>query len=163
AGTLGSSYGFSETLVKVIPLVLAALAVAVPARIWLINVGGEGQLFVGALSATWAAIHLPGLPGWLLLPAMAALGFVGGGLWAARRNFDHALRRPVDVRRRRSGRSRRHGGGVRDPRTSQTQPVSRLRVLGLPDQLARRRQPGRHRRRVVRARGDRRGRRHLAD
>ena len=83
AGTLGSSYGFSETLVKMIPLVLAALAVAVPARIWLINVGGEGQLFVGALSATWAAIHLPGLPGWLLLPAMAALGFVGGGLWAA--------------------------------------------------------------------------------
>ena len=55
ASTLGSGYGFSETLVKVTPLLLTALAVAVPARIWLINVGGEGQLYVGALCATWAA------------------------------------------------------------------------------------------------------------
>ena len=83
SSTLGSSYGFSETLVKMTPLILTALAAAVPSRIWLINVGGEGQLFVGALCATWAAIHLPGLPPFLLLPIMAALGFVGGGLWAA--------------------------------------------------------------------------------
>lgn len=81
--TLGSGYGFSETLVKMIPLILAALAVAIPGRIWLINVGGEGQLFIGALGATWAAIHLAALPGWLLLTVMAALGFAGGGAWAA--------------------------------------------------------------------------------
>ena len=83
SSTLGSTYGFSETLVKMTPLVLTALAAAVPARIWLINVGGEGQLFVGALCATWAAIHLAGLPSFLLLTIMAALGFLGGGLWAA--------------------------------------------------------------------------------
>jgi simple sugar transport system permease protein len=77
--TLGTPYGFSETIVKMIPLLLTALAVAVPARIWLINVGGEGQLFIGALAATGVAMHLAFLPGWLLLTAMA----VGGGLWAA--------------------------------------------------------------------------------
>lgn len=83
ASTLGSAYGFSETLVKVTPLVLTALAVAVPSRIWLINVGGEGQLFVGALCATWAALHLADWPRGPLLAVMAALGFAGGGAWAA--------------------------------------------------------------------------------
>lgn len=81
--TLGSWHGLSETLVKVIPLLLAATAVAVPGRIWLINVGGEGQLHMGALFATWGALTFSAWPAWLLLPAMAALGFLGGGLWAA--------------------------------------------------------------------------------
>jgi simple sugar transport system permease protein len=80
--TLGSWYGFSETLVKLIPLVLTALAVALPARIWLINVGGEGQLHIGALFATWGALTFSTWPAWLLLPTMCALGVLGGGLWA---------------------------------------------------------------------------------
>lgn len=80
--TLGSSYGFSEVLVKMIPLVLTALAVAIPSRIWLINVGGEGQLFIGALFATWGAINFSTLPAGLLLPLVSSLGFLGGGLWA---------------------------------------------------------------------------------
>jgi simple sugar transport system permease protein len=87
AATLGSGYGLSETVVKMIPLVLAGLAAAIPARIWLINVGGEGQIFIGALCATWVAITLPSLPGWLLLPLMAVLGAVGGGAWAALAGF----------------------------------------------------------------------------
>ena len=56
SSTLGSTYGFSEILVKMIPLTLTAVAVAVPSRIWLINVGGEGQLYIGALFATWGAL-----------------------------------------------------------------------------------------------------------
>ena len=80
--TLGSWYGVSETLVKLIPLVLTAVAVAVPARIWLINVGGEGQLHIGALAATWGALTFGTWPAWLLLPTMCALGFAGGALWA---------------------------------------------------------------------------------
>jgi ABC-type uncharacterized transport system permease subunit len=83
ASTLGSTYGFSETLVKMIPLILTAVAVAVPSKIWLINVGGEGQLFIGALSATWAALNLAFLPGWVLLSVMGLLGWLGGGLYAA--------------------------------------------------------------------------------
>src|SRR5712692_2450209 len=83
SSTLGSPYGFSETLVKVTPLVLAAVAVAVPAKIWLINVGGEGQLHVGALLATWGALTWSHWPGWILLPVMGVLGFLGGGVWGA--------------------------------------------------------------------------------
>jgi ABC-type uncharacterized transport system permease subunit len=88
--TLGSPYGFSEVLVKMIPLVLTALAVAIPSRIWLINVGGEGQLFIGALFATWGAINFNGLSAWLLLPLISFLGFLGGGLWALISGFMRA-------------------------------------------------------------------------
>src|SRR4030095_5594566 len=62
SSTLGSTYGVSATVVKMSPLILAALAVAVPGRIWLINVGGEGQLFIGAMCATWAALAFAPLP-----------------------------------------------------------------------------------------------------
>ena len=82
SNTLGSTYGFSEILVKMIPLVLTAVAVAVPSRIWLINVGGEGQLYIGALFATWGALTFSGLPAWILLPWMILLGMIGGSLWA---------------------------------------------------------------------------------
>ena len=83
SSTLGSTYGFSEILVKMIPLTLTAVAVAVPSRIWLINVGGEGQLYIGALFATWGALTLSALPAWILLPLLSALGVLGGGLWAS--------------------------------------------------------------------------------
>lgn len=81
--TLTSSYGLSEVIVKMTPLLFCALAVAIPARIGLVNVGSEGQMWVGALCATWAALSFPSLPPSVLLPLMAVLGFIGGGLWGA--------------------------------------------------------------------------------
>jgi general nucleoside transport system permease protein len=80
--TLGSAHGLSEVLVAMIPMLITALAVALPSRVGLINVGGEGQLYIGAAFATWAALTFPGLPAWVLLPLMAFLGMVGGALWA---------------------------------------------------------------------------------
>jgi len=64
------------------PLLLTALAVALPARVGLINVGGEGQLYMGACLATWGALTFGALPAWLLLPIMILLGMVGGAAWA---------------------------------------------------------------------------------
>ena len=81
--TLASSYGFSELLVRMTPLLLAAVAVAFPARLGLINVGGEGQLYMGAFVASAAAFLLPAAPAWLLLPVVVLAGFLGGALWAA--------------------------------------------------------------------------------
>ena len=80
--TLGTDYGRSEVVVKMIPLLLCALAVAVPARLGLVNVGGEGQLYLGAWLASWAALSFPQLPALLLLPLMLLMGMIGGGLWA---------------------------------------------------------------------------------
>ncbi len=80
--TLGSPYGFSEVIVTMTPMLLTALAVALPSRTGLINVGGEGQLYMGACLATWGALTFDGLPGWALLPLMIILGMLGGALWA---------------------------------------------------------------------------------
>jgi len=80
--TFGSAYGFSEVIVAMIPILLTSLAVALPSRIGMINVGGEGQLYLGAIFATFAALAFKDLPGWLLLPIMGLLGILGGALWA---------------------------------------------------------------------------------
>ena len=80
--TLGSPYGFSEVIVTMTPMLITALAVALPSRIGLINVGGEGQLYMGACLATWGAIAFDDSPAWVLLPLMLVLGMLGGALWA---------------------------------------------------------------------------------
>src|ERR1700676_853353 len=79
---VGNAYGFSELLVRMIPLLLTAVAAALPSRMGLINVGGEGQLYMGAWLATAGALALADQPAFILLPALTVLGFVGGGLWA---------------------------------------------------------------------------------
>ncbi len=82
-GVIGSSFGLSEVGVTMIPLTLTALATAVPTRVGLVNVGGEGQLYIGALTATGIALFFPAGHIWLMLPVMALAGCAGGGLWAA--------------------------------------------------------------------------------
>jgi ABC-type uncharacterized transport system permease subunit len=88
----GNAYGFSELLVRMIPLLLAAVAAALPSRMGLINVGGEGQLYMGAWLATAGALALSDQPAFILLPALTLLGFVGGGLWALIAGVLRALR-----------------------------------------------------------------------
>jgi general nucleoside transport system permease protein len=88
----GNAYGFSELLVRMIPLLLTAVAAAVPARIGLINVGAEGQLYMGAWLATAGALALSNQPAFVLLPLLTLLGFVGGGLWALIAGALRALR-----------------------------------------------------------------------
>ena len=80
--TLGSSYGFSEVLVAMVPMLITAVAVALPSRVGLINVGVEGQLYAGAGLAAWGALTFSALPAWALLPLMMLLGMVGGAAWA---------------------------------------------------------------------------------
>src|SRR5580658_5266058 len=78
----GNAYGFSELFVRMSPLLLTSVAVAVPACLGLINVGGEGQLYIGGLFATAGALGFADWPAVALLPLMTALGFLGGALWA---------------------------------------------------------------------------------
>jgi general nucleoside transport system permease protein len=80
--TFGSARGFTEVLVIMIPLMFCALAVAIPARIGLVNVGGEGQLYLGAIFAAFPPLTWPGLPAPIMLPLMIIAGFLGGGMWA---------------------------------------------------------------------------------
>ncbi len=80
----GSTNNLGETLVRAAPILLASLAVVVPARAGLFNIGGEGQLLMGAIGAHGMAMALDGA-----LPRPAALVLAGlggaalGAAWAA--------------------------------------------------------------------------------
>jgi ABC-type uncharacterized transport system permease subunit len=80
-GAFGSAYGFSETIVKAIPLMLAGLGVAIAFKMLLWNIGAEGQIYMGAFTASWVALFWPNLPPFLVLPVMVVAGFLGGAIW----------------------------------------------------------------------------------
>jgi len=66
-GAFGTSNAFAETLVKATPLLLVALGICISFRGDVINIGGEGQMIVGALLATWVGLTFTSLPGWLVI------------------------------------------------------------------------------------------------
>ncbi len=81
--TFGNIYGLGEVTIKATPFILTALATALPARVGLISVGGEGQLACGALSSTFAAVFiLKDMPAIMGLPLLMLAGSLGGALWA---------------------------------------------------------------------------------
>lgn len=80
-GAFGSSNAFAETLVKATPLLLVALGICISFRADVINIGGEGQMIVGAIFATWVGLTFTGLPGWLVITLAMLAGFAGGGIW----------------------------------------------------------------------------------
>jgi general nucleoside transport system permease protein len=71
----------SNTLVFLTPLIMTGIAVALPFRAGLFNIGAEGQLVMGAIAATTVGIHLGGWPAWLLLPLVLICGAIAGALW----------------------------------------------------------------------------------
>jgi general nucleoside transport system permease protein len=80
-GAFGSANAFAETLVKATPLLLVALGICISFRGNVINIGGEGQMIVGAVLATWVGLTFTDLPGWLIIPAAMLAGFLGGAVW----------------------------------------------------------------------------------
>jgi ABC-type uncharacterized transport system permease subunit len=80
-GAFGSSNSFAETLVKAAPLLLVALGICISFRGDVINIGGEGQMMVGAILATWVGLTFTGLPGWLVVTISMLAGFLGGAIW----------------------------------------------------------------------------------
>lgn len=81
-GSIGSLYRFKDTLILTIPLTLSALGVGLAFKMKFWNIGGEGQIIMGAFMASFFALKLPLLPHGLVLPLMIIGGFIGGGLWA---------------------------------------------------------------------------------
>ncbi|MEL7610199.1 MAG: ABC transporter permease [Bacillota bacterium] len=80
AGSFGSASAIGETIVKMTPLIFTGLSFALASRCGLINIGGEGQLYVGGLCATVVGLYLH-LPAPLHILFAVLAGFVGGALW----------------------------------------------------------------------------------
>jgi ABC-type uncharacterized transport system permease subunit len=87
-GGFGTSFSFQNTLQRSAPLILTALAVAIPARIGLIMIGGEGALVLGGFAAAAIAVPMVGVvPPWLTLPIMAIFGVAVGAFWVGIAGF----------------------------------------------------------------------------
>ena len=80
-GAFGTGNALAETLVKATPLLLVGLGICISFRGDVINIGGEGQMIVGALLATWIGLTFTSLPGWLVIVLALLAGFFGGAVW----------------------------------------------------------------------------------
>lgn len=83
SAAFGSAQGLSSTAVKAIPLMLVGVGICIAFRANVINIGGEGQMVMGALFATSAALLMPGAPALVLLPVILITGMIGGAFWGA--------------------------------------------------------------------------------
>ncbi len=74
--------GLGYTLFYATPLIFTGLAVAFGFRCGLFNIGGEGQLYIGAMAIALFSIYIGGSwPAFLLIPACMIVGFLAGGVW----------------------------------------------------------------------------------
>ena len=86
SGAFGTQYSFSETLVKMIPILVISLGTSVAFKAQLWNIGGNGQYTIGAIVAVWVCVYsnLP-IPLMLLASFLASLaaGFLYGSFIGA--------------------------------------------------------------------------------
>lgn len=77
----GSSFAVKNSLIEAVPITLVGLGVAVAFRAGIFNLGGEGQIYMGALFAMLVVLAFSGLPAPLLIVASLIAGMVGGAIW----------------------------------------------------------------------------------
>ncbi len=75
--------GLLLSLQNATPLILAGLAVAIPLRVGLFNIGGQGQVTIGGLAAAVMGFKGAALPALVLIPASLAFGILAGAAWAS--------------------------------------------------------------------------------
>lgn len=79
-GSLGGAGAISETLVAATVLILTGLAVTIPLRAGLFNIGGEGQVIAGGLAGGYVGFAVTGLPLIVHLPLAIVAAVLGGAL-----------------------------------------------------------------------------------
>ena len=82
SGAFGKKSGIFEILAKATPLAIMGLGVSISVRGGLSNLGGDGQFYVGALSAVCVGLYLPQtLPAPLVWILAIVVSIVVGGFW----------------------------------------------------------------------------------
>ena len=71
----------TESLVTSTPYIFAGLALALGFRAGVLNIGAEGQVFMGAVLSTYLGYSIVGLPSILHIPIALLGGAVGGAIW----------------------------------------------------------------------------------
>ena len=79
--SLFNYYGFAHTLTKTSPLLLASLGSLIALKGGQFNIGGEGQIYLGALGSTLAGLFIEDIPKFLHITLALIFGFIFGALW----------------------------------------------------------------------------------
>jgi general nucleoside transport system permease protein len=77
----GSAFSLENTLSRTAPLLFAGLCVALPARLGLIVIGGEGAIVLGGVAAGAFGMFVTGQPALIAIPAMAVVAILTGAVW----------------------------------------------------------------------------------
>ena len=77
-GAFGSMPAMANTLSKSVPLIFTGLAFAFASKGGVFNIGGEGQLYAGAMAATLTVLALDGMPRLVVIPVAILAGAIGG-------------------------------------------------------------------------------------
>lgn len=80
-GAFGSLNSIADTLVRATPLLFVGVGICIAFRGGVTNIGGEGQLVVGALCATMVGLTFPDGPALVVVPLALLAGFLGGAVW----------------------------------------------------------------------------------
>jgi len=80
-GAVGSTFGLTQSLVKATPLLLVGSGICIAFRANVINIGGEGQIIMGALAGAVLPLTFPTVPGYILIPGACLAGFMAGAFW----------------------------------------------------------------------------------
>jgi ABC-type uncharacterized transport system permease subunit len=85
-GALGNESEVAETLLQTTALLFPALGIALAFRAGLFNIGAEGQIVLGGMTAGILGVALP-LPGLILIPVVLLAGACAGGIWGGLAGF----------------------------------------------------------------------------
>ncbi|PAB58687.1 ABC transporter permease [Anaeromicrobium sediminis] len=98
AGAFGSKYKIATTFAKTVPLILTGLATAISFMSGIFNIGGEGQLYLGAFAAAYVGFTFGSLPVFVaIILAIMASALVGGlyayfpGVLKVKYNIDEVI------------------------------------------------------------------------
>ena len=82
SGAFDSARHVGDFLEYAMVLCICGLACVLGARVGIFNVGGEGQLLLGAIFACQVGVWLDGLSPWIVIPAAALAAMIVGGFYA---------------------------------------------------------------------------------
>ena len=77
----GTAFSWTNTLSRAAPLLFAALCVAIPARLGLVIIGGEGAIVLGGVMTGGLAVALGGWPAVIAMPLLALMAALTGAVW----------------------------------------------------------------------------------
>jgi len=80
-GAFGSGDALIATTLKATPLLFVGIGIVIAFRANVINIGAEGQLVLGGLFSTMAALYLPEMPPIIMIPTVLIAGIIGGAIW----------------------------------------------------------------------------------